>query len=434
VNFLKYLKTKYYRGLHNRILDKKIVNLEESQYWSLSKLQAFQDKRLRKIVSYAYRNIPMYREKMIQNKVKPKDINSIADLPKLPITTREEMQANPGFVNKYLVNGALYTGGSTGSSLKYFESRASSRIREGVHLRGWSWNGYVYGKKMAIISSAQGNLEGKNRLGLIGDLTEKNLKENVEKLIQFEPEYLRGYVSSLYILAKYCHDNNITLKSIKAINPISENLYDYQRELMEEVFNCRVFEEYVCNDGGACAWECDEHKGLHYFMERAIIEEIDGEMIVTDLWNKAMPFIRYRNGDSVSFLDTKCSCGRDLPLVKVKGRDNDVIISKKGIISPTFLMHHGIGIAGADKKQNNFRTGIRTVQYIQKPNYVLDINIVKNSWCTDEEISDFTNKIEEIVQDMTFNIKIVKEIAATKKGKRQFIINEDLELLKKWKK
>jgi len=412
------------------VADQKGIDLNKSQWWPIEKLEEFQNQRLRRIVKYAYNNIPGYRRKFDEAKVKPEDIRTKDDLRKLPITTREELQNNKGFVNIKLIYGTLYTGGSTGTSLKYYESEESGKIRWNAHLRGWSWNGYIPGRRLAVISSAQGMVKEENTINLIGGLTTENLRRNVENLFEYKPQHLRGYVSSLYILARYCLDNNIKLNRIESINTISENLYDYQRKTMGGAFNCEVFDEYCCNDGGACAWECESHEGLHYFMERAIIEDVHGEMVVTDLWNRAMPFIRYKNGDSVNFLDVKCSCGRELPLISVKGRDNDILITKNGIISPTFLMHHGIGIAGVGQKQKRFRNGIRAIQYVQKPGYILEVNLVKNPWCENGEIKQFKDKLSELAVGMDIRINFVEDIRTTKKGKRNFIINEDKELVK----
>ena len=408
-------------------LEKKIIDLNKSQWWSLNELEAFQDERLRRIVNYAYENISGYRKKFDKAKVKPDDIKSKDDLYKLPITTRGELQDNPMFVNEKLITGTLYTGGSTGTSLKYYESKESGIIRWNAHLRGWNWHGFKPEMKYAVLKSAQKIVKEDSCLYLIGDLTTENLQKNVEELIHFKPVHLKGYVNALYILAKYCLDNEIKLDGIISATPSSENLYDFQRETMEKAFKCKVFEEYCCNDGGACGWECEKREGIHYFMERAIIEEINGEMIITDLWNMAMPFIRYRNGDSVRFLDKKCSCGRELPLVRAKGRNNDIIITNKGVITPSFLMHEGIGY---DKE--DFKSGIRTVQYIQKPNGVLEVNMVKNSWCTSNEIERFKEKLSPFTANLKIDINFVDDISKTKKMKRAFIINEDKELLKKY--
>jgi phenylacetate-CoA ligase len=305
-------------------------------------------------------------------------------------------------------------------------------MRWDAHVRGWAWNGYIPGKRIAIITSAQGIIRADNTLDLSGDLSRENLRENAEKIRDFKPQHVRGYVSSLYIFAKYCLDNDIELHGIESVNPISENLYDFQREVIESAFRSRAFEEYVCNDGGTCAWECEAHEGLHYFMERAIIEEVDGEMLSTDLWNKAMPFIRYKNGDSVILLNKKCSCGRQLPLIKVKGRNNDIIITREGPLSPSFLLHHGIGCGSAQAPGERFRSGISAVQYVQKPGFVLEVNFVKNPWCTLEELERFRADLSALAKGMTVRVNQVDAISATPKGKRAFIINEDKELLKKY--
>ncbi len=412
------------------------IDLNKSQWWSIEQLEEFQNQRLRRIIKHAYNNIPGYRRKFDKAKVKSADIRTKDDLWKIPITTREELQNNKDFVNEKLISGTLYTGGSTGTSLKYYESAESGKIRWNAHLRGWSWNGYIPGKKLAVVAAAQGIVREENTLNLPGDLTESNIEENLKQILDFKPQHLRGYVNSLYILAKFCLDHDIKIDFIESINTISENLYDFQRKIIERAFRGKVFEEYVCNDGGACAWECNSHEGLHYNMERAIIEEIESEMIVTDLWNNAMPFIRYRNGDAVTFLGKKCSCGRELPLIRVKGRTNDILISRKGPISPTVLMAHGVSYAteiGAVEEVKPFRSGIRAVQYVQKPGYKLQVNLVKNDWCSEREIQDFTQDILELVGDMELDVHIVDTIPASPKGKRQFIINEDKELLKKWK-
>lgn len=408
-----------------------MIDFNESQWWPYEKLVEFQNKRLAEILAYAYNRIPAYRKKFDEAKVHPAEITSREYLYRLPVTTREEMQNNPDFVNTALINDTLYTGGSTGSSLKYYDSEESRYIRAQAHARGWLWNGYTTGKRLAVIASAQGTVGGKNTLNLVGNLSTENLKEIVEKLIEFKPQHLRGYVSSLFILAKYCMDNRIEIQGIESINPISENLYDFQREVIQNAFQCHVFEEYCCNDGGACAWECEAHEGLHYCMERAIIEDINGEMIVTDLWNKAMPFIRYQNGDAVKFLDRNCSCGRQLPLITVKGRKNDILISQEGPISPTYVLHSWYDGSQYDNT-NDFRVGFRAIQYIQHKNYFLLVNVVKNPGCTEEMIDCFEKQLQKSFPSMIYQINFVNDIPATSRGKRSFILNEDKELLKKW--
>ena len=102
------------------------------------------------------------------------------------------------------------------------ERRDDGRRHGGDHQRGRRRSvpvqlGEIIGE--AIISSAQGAFSEKNVLNLLGEMTNENLKVNVQKIIDFNPEHIRGYVGSLYILAKYCLDNKIQIKNLKSINP-----------------------------------------------------------------------------------------------------------------------------------------------------------------------------------------------------------------------
>jgi phenylacetate-CoA ligase len=386
-----------------------LPDFEDTQWWPYAQLLAFQEHRLQHIVTHAYNKIPGYRRKYQEVGVHPSDVKSIRDLAKVPIVTREELQSDKSFVDLAAINTTLFTGGSTGQPLEYFESHLATAVRQKAHLRGWNWNGYKPGERLAIVASAQGVVADRNVLNLMGSMTEDELADTARQIQAFEPRYLRGYVSSLFILAQYALEHGIRFESVVSINVISENLYDFQRKIIEMGFGCPVFEEYVCNDGGACAWECSCHNGLHYCMERAIIEEVDGAMIVTDLWNKAMPFIRYKNGDDVTFLNHKCSCGRQLPLIAVKGRTNDIIVTPHGPVSPTYPVQ--------------FVYGIRAVQFVQLPNYELQANIVKSTSCTNEELEHFRSKVERLCPGMTINLRIVQELPKTQKGKRSFVIN-----------
>jgi phenylacetate-CoA ligase len=406
------------------------LDLMQSQWWSHDQLIEFQNQRLQQLLTYAYENIPGYRKKFEAHGIHPRGIQDINDLARLPITTRDELQNNSDFINPRLIDNTLYTGGSTGIPLRYYESFLSSKVRRNAHLRGWRWNGYRPGDRIAVVASAQGSMNTRNALNLRGDLTLENIRKNIESLKAFKPEYLRGYVSSLYLLSRYVVENDIRIEGIRAINPISENLYDHQREFIEQAFHCEVFEEYCANDGGACAWECGEHGGLHQAMERSIVENVGGDLVTTDLWNYAMPFIRYKNGDRVEFQETQCGCGRELSLIKVEGRDNDYIVTPHGSVSPSFLLEHGAGLVGNQRFRSlNFHTGISAVQYVQKPGYSLLVNIVKNDHCNEYQLDRFRKNLEKVLPDMDIRIAEVKAIPATQKGKRHFIINEDTQLL-----
>ena len=94
----------------------------------------------------------------------------------------------------------------------------------------------------------------------------------------------------------------------------AEKLWGHQREIIENVFKCRVFDFYGSRELPNIASECHMHNGLHVMTDNVFLEllhkgipaqvEQEGEIIITSLTNFAMPLIRYRNGDLAFASDT----------------------------------------------------------------------------------------------------------------------------------
>jgi phenylacetate-CoA ligase len=148
-----------------------------------------------------------------------------------------------------------------------------------------------------------------------------------------------GYASTFYLLARYMQSmNRRPSPDLKVIFATAEPLFDFQRKLIEDVFGCPVSVEYGARDAGLMANECPKG-GLHIPAEGMLVE-IDqpgpdglGEIVVTNLYSKGMPIIRYRTEDMGELDPTPCSCGRGLPRLKrVEGRRTDFLVTPSGRI------------------------------------------------------------------------------------------------------
>jgi phenylacetate-CoA ligase len=134
---------------------------------------------------------------------------------------------------------------------------------------------------------------------------------------------------------------------VKEIQPAgilstSMMLLPHERAFIEKVFRCKVIDRYGCEEVSLIGCECEKHEGMHLNIEHLFIEFInddgcqaepreEGNIVVTDLMNKAMPFIRYQVEDVGVPLNRICSCGRGLPLMeKVTGRVADFLIKADG--------------------------------------------------------------------------------------------------------
>jgi phenylacetate-CoA ligase len=124
-----------------------------------------------------------------------------------------------------------------------------------------------------------------------------------------------------------------------------------QREIIENAFDAPLFDWYGQGESTVCAGECECHRGLHLNLEFGCTEFTKTEesedqrnvynVVSTSLWNFSMPFIRYDTEDLALIEDTKCECGRGLPLVeKIIGRQADIIEGVNGVkTSPSALVH-----------------------------------------------------------------------------------------------
>jgi phenylacetate-CoA ligase len=142
-------------------------------------------------------------------------------------------------------------------------------------------------------------------------------------------------------------------------------LMPHERKMIEEVFAVKVTDRYGCEEVSLFSSECEKHEGMHLNIEHLFIEFIKddgshaaagepGRIIVTDLMNRAMPFIRYQVEDVGVPTDRKCSCGRGLPLMEsVTGRVADFLVKNDGtrVAGVSLIENTLTGIPGIDQMQ-----------------------------------------------------------------------------------
>jgi phenylacetate-CoA ligase len=375
-------------------------------------------------------------------KLNPADVKNIDDLQKLPILTKEDIRNNLGnltaknYSKRELMLSA--TGGSTGEPMSFFINKEWGAWNMAAAYREWSWAGYKPGDKIAYLWGApqdlshQGELKNKmfnliNRTIMLDafDMTKKTLDEYVRMLRKFKPKVINAYVSAVYLMAQYMENRGINDIKPKAILTSCEMLFDYQRETIERVFGCEVFDYYSGRDTTIHAGECPEHSGYHLAIENAVVEFIRddehvesgemGKIIITDLSNYAMPLIRYEIGDLGVPSDEICSCGRGLPLMKkVVGRVTDIITTKDDkYVHGEFFTHLFYDTRG-----------IKQFQFIQKTKEYAILKIVKKINYSQAELDKIINQIYEQCGDIRIDVEFVESIPLTSSGKYRFTISE----------
>ena len=433
-----YIKFSYPR---EKLIYKNLRFLLKSQWWSPSELKRFQQQRLQLLLRHAYRNVPYYHRIFDELKLKPEDIKNSSDLQKLPILTKDIIRRNfSELIAKNYSEDELipsYTGGYTGKRMKFFIDDRWFARNMATAQREWGWAGYKRGDKIAYLWSAPQDLSLYNerkqkifnfimRMKILNayNLTELTLNEYVRLFRKFKPKIINAYASAIYLMALYIEKRGIGGIRPEAILTSCEMLNDYQRNVIERAFNCKVFDYYSGRDTSLHAAECPEHSGYHLSIENAVVEFIKnnehvspgefGKIVVTDFYNYANPFIRYEIGDLGVPSDDVCSCKRGLPLMeKIAGRVTDMIITKKGQYIPGLFFIHIFDTEAIER-----------YQFIQKTKDYAILKIVKGVKFSEKELNRIIEMIHEKCGDIEIEVEFVESIPLTKSGKYKFIISE----------
>jgi phenylacetate-CoA ligase len=222
-------------------------------------------------------------------------------------------------------------------------------------------------------------------------------ERQVRLLEAFAPDVIKGYVSSLTILADFCRNRKCGF-SPHHVFAGAELLLESDRKLIRSTFGCDVLDYYGSTEFSLLAWECREHMGFHMNTDGTLIELVDdgevvspgerGEIVCTDLTNSAMPLLRYRIGDEGVAVEEPCPCGRSLPLLKVvEGRTGDFLVTLDGrLIPPTAFSPYPFGTL----------EGIRQFRVIQEARDKIVIQLVIEKSFSD--VDALLNRVRREIQ------------------------------------
>jgi len=422
--------------------------LEESQWWSRKDVLELQNERLRRLISYAYDNVPYYRRLFDERSVRPNDITFAKDLTKLPVLNKHLIKRNFSelkarvFPLKKTVQTS--TGGSTGEPLMFYSTKDDQLNWGGARLlRARGWAGYklgdkiVYMHKRIIYPLIQEKItkwpKALLRRSLYIDpatISKETMSHNVQQIEEAQPKFIAGYPSAIYLLARFIEREGRLRFRPEAIMTGGEQLYDHQRGLLEKVFECETYDRYGSWEVHNIASECPEHMGLHIAVENIVLEVVDdadlpvtvrreGRILLTNLQNYAMPLIRYDIGDLGVISDKVCFCGRGLPLLsKLSGRTTDVILTRSGRLIP--------GIALPFRFLA--RLGVEQFQMLQESYDSVILKLVLEKGYSQEHSDKLTEEIKAQYQpilgeDMDITVQFVDQIATTSYGKRKIVIS-----------
>jgi phenylacetate-CoA ligase len=239
-------------------------------------------------------------------------------------------------------------------------------------------------------------------------------REHYERLRKHRVKFLYGYPSVLYLFGKHLAELGLSLSELKAVVTTAEMLQPRYREGIESTLGCPVFDNLGCNDGGVESYECLQHNGFHYNDLQSILEADspntgdDGRLVITNLWNKSTPFIRYENGDMVTLNTEPCPCGSPFPLIgSIQGRTADILTFANGrsITGP------GLTLIFGPMKIDGW-------QVVQTGTNRLEVRMCSSSGINQDD-KNLINKIlrNYLDDDVEIIIRRVERLETTKGGK-----------------
>ena len=419
-----------------------LKELDRTQWLSRKEVELRQLLSLQRILMHAFNSCPYYRELWQQSGLDPRSVQSQTDFRRWPtidrtaiLENRMRMRASPPM--KLI---AKSTGGSSGQPLRFDLDLGSNDHRVAASYRGYDWAGagpgakllYLWGvplgKQSRLKRWKDGFYHGLHRHKILNsfDLTEERAGDFLDQHNRYRPDVLVAYTNPLYEFARILQQRGLRPFSPKAIVVGAEKLHSFQRELIEKVFETSVFETYGSREFMLIAAECDRHEGLHLSHENLLVEVLDddgtptpdgqeGNVVITDLFNYGMPFIRYVCGDRVMAGWTMCSCGRGLPLMKpVLGRRLDTLFTPDGRRVPGEIFPHMLKDFAA----------IKRFQVVQdKPDHVELRVIVSPEWSEADRTAVQRLSQDALGSSVHFDIVRVDDIPLTGAGKLRVVIN-----------
>jgi len=339
---------------------------------SRSALEELQLKRLKQTVGLAYKNIPFYKEQFSKLNLKPNDITSLKDVPKLPFTTREDLRENYPFgmlaVPKEQVVRLHTSSGTTGKPKAIFFSKkdvdraaeliARCLIMTGVKKDDVLQNMMTYG----LFTGALVMHYGAEKVGvLVIPAGPGNTKRQIALMQDFKTTTLHLTPSYALYLAGVMNNEGLDPKdfSLRRAYMGSEPYSEETRKKIEKFFKIDVYNSYGLSEmnGPGVAFECTEKNGMHLWEDNFIMEIInpetgermpegeEGELVLTTLYREAMPILRYRTRDIAMIIPGKCKCGRTHRRIsRIIGRTDDMIIVRGVNIFPQQIERVLMGI------------------------------------------------------------------------------------------
>ncbi len=383
------------------------------------------EKNLKGLLDYAVLSIPFYKDFQ--------EFQSFQDFPvinKKMIQDRFELFKSDGFKTDTLFK--VSTSGSTGVPFKLYHNK-DKRLRNTADVLFFSEkSGYSIGDLLFELEVWRGH----NKRRKIKNLLQNTVQFDISKLTNSriehflnllekspQPKSILGFPSALEQICKYIDANKVKveIKNLNGVIANSEYLNDYTRDAVKNLLGAPIYSRYSSEELGIIAHQT-RLSGKHFEINWAsyFVEILDmekdvaakegtyGRLVITDLFNKSMPLIRYDTGDIAMFQE-----GNSCLLKTVEGRKMDMVYDTAGNLLSSYVVY---------TKFYPFYDLLNQYQFIQvgQKEYHIKLNL-KDEFSFEEELVESVKR--DFGVDAKVSIELVDEIPPLSSGKRKKVVN-----------
>ncbi len=407
----------------------------KSQRWNREKLETYQDEKLRQLIRHTNDHVPYYKKLFHDSGIDPLKFKGRVDMEKIPLLDRETVRTHKDELiadnaKKFGINWDS-TSGSTGTPLHLVIDNDTNACKLGALIRSFKWAGYsLYDKTFSLQSYYLENTPFQyfrpfNVWRFDSNQLKRGTAVEAARLMNREkPKLLMGFPFDYMMVTRYASEEGIELHSPKAMITYGETLSPHKRNHLESAFGCKIYDFYSHHECVAMISEC-KHGKYHLVEDFAynevvdedgiIIEDGEGELVGTGLYNYAMPLIRYKTHDRV-ILNKRNGCGCGFPFGTVKeilGKQNDYLETPDGRVLSA-VMSHSIDNA----------KGVVMSQCVQDAIDHINVNIITDdSYNENSRIELEKGLRKRIGNEIKLDFIIVEQLEKTRGGKTPFIVS-----------
>ncbi len=434
--------------LRKRKMLARLDALDAHQWLSAAEIRAVRQQSLLALLEYAHRFVPYYQNLFRSIGFQPADFaadpRAFQQIP--PLTKSGIREHYDQLITTEPARRATLirqkTGGTTGEPLWFNKDTTYRQYNVAYVYHNMKWAGWQLGRPQFWLwghvphdsETRDGQVSVRKRLSnFVANRFDADAfvitpagMEKLARQMENKPDGIFwSYTSTAFQFARFLQERGHTIR-LKGVYVAAEPLFDYQRELIERVLGCPVFNNYSSIDTGAIARECDRHNGLHIATKNCHLEVLQdnapvadgqaGEFVITTLLNYGMPLIRYKIEDWGRKSARPCACGRGEPLLEVvEGRKIDLFKTRDGKI-----------VYGAFAKDLLPTLGnVKQFQIIQKSLDLLIFRIVAVGPIDRQQMA-FIETVSKgaLGADVEVKFEFVNSLPATPTGKHRYLVSE----------